>query len=58
MNLFENILNRVGIGKQPTQAPTIPQAPIVPQKPSMTLFSDEQQILETLWCSHSTFFFC
>ena len=48
MNLFENILNRVGIGKQPTQAPTIPQAPIVPQKPSMTLFSDEQQMFQKM----------
>lgn len=50
MNLFENILNRVTVpvGKQPTQTPTIPQTPIAPQKPSMTLFSDEQQMFHKM----------
>ena len=50
MNIFENILNRVTVpvGKQPTQTPIIPQTPIVPQKPSMTLFSDEQQMFQKM----------
>lgn len=50
MNLFENILNRVTVpvGKQPTQTPISTQTPIAPQKPSMTLFSDEQQMFQKM----------
>lgn len=64
MNLFDNIFNPVGtfLDKQAQpQAPVVPQAPrtaqyVAPntqtsqpaQKPSMTLFSDEQQMFQKM----------